>query len=285
MIIFKGNATLAYRDPACYFFGGSYHLFFTMSVKENGYMYNFVAKSKSADLKEWSAPEILTEKDCTKNYCSPGNIIPFGDEYLVCFSSYPMPVPFKENPYADHTARLYFMWTRDFVNFSAPEKLFPKGAHCSFEEEGRMIDPYLLSKGNELVLFFKQNGVSMSTSQDLKNWKFLGSVDGGENACVIPYEDRYLLLHSPNNGIGFKISNDLEHWEVFGHTTLKQDQWEWASGRLTAAFAMEAKSCTDKKYIIFFHGSKKDSEPETHGEASLALCFTNDFKEFFYEIV
>ena len=34
MIIFKGNETVAYRDPACYYFEGRYHLFFTLSIKK-----------------------------------------------------------------------------------------------------------------------------------------------------------------------------------------------------------------------------------------------------------
>ena len=110
-------------------------------------MYNFVAKSESADLKEWSEPEILTEKDCAKNYCSPGNILPFNDGYCLCFCSYPMPVPFAEYPYADETARLYLMRTNDFKSFSAPEKMYAKGIDLNFEEEGRMIDPYLLNQG------------------------------------------------------------------------------------------------------------------------------------------
>lgn len=51
-IIFSGDERFAYRDPACYFFDGEYHLFFTVSEKENGYMFNRVGHSVSKDLKK-----------------------------------------------------------------------------------------------------------------------------------------------------------------------------------------------------------------------------------------
>lgn len=79
-IIFKGNETEAFRDPTCYFHNGRYHLFFTKSLKENGYMYNMVARSSSKDLINWTTPETITQKDNSLNYCSPGSIIPYKDE-------------------------------------------------------------------------------------------------------------------------------------------------------------------------------------------------------------
>ena len=41
-VIFKGDEKIAYRDPTCYYYNGEYHLFFTFSEKENGYMYHTV---------------------------------------------------------------------------------------------------------------------------------------------------------------------------------------------------------------------------------------------------
>ncbi len=72
-IIFEGNEKFAYRDPTCYYYEGNYHLFFTISEKENGYMYNRVAHSVSKDLRHFTSPEMITEKDHSKNFCSPGN--------------------------------------------------------------------------------------------------------------------------------------------------------------------------------------------------------------------
>ena len=277
-IIFEGNEKLAYRDPTCYYFGGKYHLFFTVSEKDGGYMYNRVGHSVSTDLKSFSEPELITVKDCGKNFCSPGNVICRDGEYFICVSSYPMPFPFTEQGWADDTARLFFIKTRDFKEFFEPQRIYPKG-QGDFDE-GRMIDPFVFEKDGEYNLFFKQNGVSLSKSRDLETWNFIGHTDGGENACVIEDGDRYVLIHSPTNGVGIKESRDLSSWTDLGVYTMDQDKWDFASGRLTAAFAMPADEACGHKYVVFFHGSRADSEPETHGAATLAYAYTDDFKEY-----
>ena len=230
----------------------------------------------------WSEPRILTETDSLKNFCSPGNIVEHKGEYWICITSYPMPLPYAQRSYADDNARLYFMRTKDFINFSPPEQIRAKGKDYPFDDEGRMIDPFLLQHADGFTLFFKQNGVSFSTSRDLENWSFRGRIPGGENACVLEQDGRFLMIHSPENGIGFKESTDLIHWVDRGVHTLNQDAWDGATGRLTAGFAMEACGGTDYRYILFFHGSRKESIPETHGAASLACAFTDDFQTFYY---
>ena len=283
-ILFKGNETVAYRDPTCIFADGIYHLFFTVSKKENGFMYNFVAHSVSRDLNNFSEPTLLTEKDTKKNFCSPGNVIRVGDRYLICVCSYPMPKPLTEMSYADETARLFFMETKDFVTFSTPTRIYAKG--IDYVDEGRMIDPFVLEDRNQrgrYVLFFKQKGISVSESYDLRHWNYLGHADGGENACVVAENEDYLLLHSPHNGIGLKKSNDLLHWIDCGVVLPKETEEPWANGRLTAAFAMKNENPTiPYRYIVFFHGSKKDSVPETHGSASLAMYYTDDFQTYVF---
>lgn len=282
VIIFKGSDKFAYRDPACYIHHGVCHLFFTISEKDNGYMYNRIAHSQSADLKSWSAPEFITVKDKRLNFSSPGNIIQYNNEYIMCCCSYPMPEPFSKCAIADDTARLFTITTRDFITFSEPQPLNPK-SKVSVSASGRMIDPYILKKDDFFYLFFKQNGISLSRSADLLNWDFLGSTDGGENACVIEYGTEYLLIHSPQNGIAISRSKDLHSWKYYSETTLLQSKWDWAKGRLTAAFAAELPSHSKYKYVLFFHGSR-NIYPETHGNATLAMAFTNDFKHFAYEI-
>ena len=283
-IIFKGSETIAYRDPTCIFVDNTYHLFFTISQKENGYMYNYVAHSESKDLIHFSTPILITEKDNTKNFCSPGNVIRADGEYLICVTSYPMPRRFSEMHYADETARLFFIKTKDFVTFSKPEKIHAKGIDCT--DEGRMIDPYVLQVSEaprRYLLFFKQNGVSISESNDLKHWTYLRHVDGGENACILQEGNQYHLIHSPQNGIGHKITEDFLTWTDLGVCLPKESQQDWANGRLTAAFAMKNENKDiPYQYLVFFHGSRKESIPETHGSASLALYYTHDFEEYFF---
>jgi len=281
-IIFKGDDKFAYRDPACYYHNGTYYLFFTFSEKDSGFMYMRVGMSKSKDLKTWSETVILTPKDLKLNYCSPGNVIEHNGEFILCFTSYPMPFTFKECWWADDTARVFIMRTKDFKTFTEPEILMPKG-NTSVEELGRMIDPFLIKKDDYYYLFFKQNGVSFSRSKDLKNWEYLGNTNAGENVCILKTDEDYLMLHSPDTGISFSKSKDLINWEEISHTVLKQREWEWAERRLTAGFAMESANGFKYKYIIFFHGSV-DVYPETHGNSTLAMAFTDDFKKFYYEI-
>ncbi len=280
MIIFSGDEKTAYRDPACFYHSGTYYLFFSYSEKDSVYMYNRIGLSTSKDLKNWSVPRLITEKDNRLNYCSPGNIIEHNGKFILCFTSYPMPFSYNEYPYADDTARLFTMSTENFETFSEPMLLNPKG-NTPREELGRMIDPFIVEH-NGYYLFFKQNNrVAFSFSEDMKIWKYIGETEGGENACILKRDNEFILIHSPANGIGFAKSKDLITWENIGHTTLNQANWNWAEGRLTAAFAMEAPNDVGYKYIIFFHGSK-DTYPETHGNATLALAYTNDFSEFYY---
>lgn len=285
--ILCGNAEIAYRDPACIYTDGLFRLFFTISRKRGGYMYNSLGYSESVDLENWSEPRQITEDDLQKNYCSPGNILKVGEEYLICVTSYPMPFPYSERSCADDSARLFLIATRDFHEYSKPVLIHAKG-DIPVQEMGRMIDPYIFRDRVDASLyhlFFKQNGVSHSVSRDLQHWEYVGRIDGGENSCVVERDGAYHLFHSPKTGIGHKVSRDLKAWVDRGVENLGQSEWDWASGRLTAGFVMERPAeftGVPENYIVFFHGSRADSVPETHGDASLGIAFTDDFDTFRY---
>ncbi len=251
----------------------------TVSVKRDGYLFNRIGLSESADLIHWTVPHCLTEENTALNFSSPGNILKTAEGYRICICSYPMPYPWKDRPYASDDARLYFLNTSDFVHFSEPQLIFPKGETTN-AEMGRMIDPYVFADKDDpglCHLFFKQNGVSHSESRDLIHWTYKGRIDGGENACVVVKNGLYHLFHSPEDGIGHKISPDLLHWTDEGVQFLDREHWDWAGGRLTAGFVMEAPEWCAHRYLLFFHGSRRDAEPETHGAAGIALAFTDDF--------
>lgn len=283
--IIPGDPVTAYRDPACYYDGHTFFLFMTVSVLKDGFLLNRIGLSESTDLIHWTRPRCLTEENRDLNFSSPGNILKTAQGYSICICSYPMPFPWKERPYASEDARLYCLNTPDLVHFSAPEPIYPKG-ETEIGAMGRMIDPYMfVDKENESLyhLFFKQNGVSHSVSADRLNWTYLGHTDGGENACVVVKDGLYHLFHSPEDGIGHKTSPDLVHWTDEGVHFLDREHWDWASGRLTAGFVMEAPSWCAHRYLLFFHGSRKDASPETHGAASIALAYTDDFRSYYYE--
>ena len=149
--------------------------------------------------------------------------------------------------------------------WSGPEILLVKGADVPIKGMGRMIDPYLIEDKDEpgkWWCFYKQNGVSMSYSYDLKSWTYFGRTDAGENVCVFVEDNNYVLFHSPQNGIGIKRSKDLQTWEENGELiTLGLKNWEWAKGRLTAGVVIDCRDVAGiEKYLLFFHGSGPEPE-------------------------
>ena len=101
--------------------------------------------------------------------------------------------------YANETARIYTMRSHDLSTWTAPELLRVKGKNVSNEDAGRMIDPYLIQDKDDKDKYwclFKQNGVSMSYSYNLKDWVFQGSAEAGENVSVLLENGEYVMFHS-----------------------------------------------------------------------------------------
>ena len=168
-------------------------------------------------------------------------MIRFHGEWVLCLSSYPRP---NGEKYGNKDARIWMLRSKDLEHWSKPELLRVKGPDVPIEKMGRMIDPYLVEDKDEpgkWWCFYKQNGVSMSWSRDLKSWTYYGHADAGENACILVDGNEYVLFHSPHNGIGVKRSKDLRHWEDCGLITLGQKDWPWARGRLTAGFVLDLR--------------------------------------------
>ena len=74
-VIFKGNDTTAYRDPAILFYKNVFYLFFTFVKAEKGKIYSFIATSHSSNLKNWSQVKMITPKDQLMNFSSPEKIV------------------------------------------------------------------------------------------------------------------------------------------------------------------------------------------------------------------
>jgi len=280
-ILFRGNAKLAFRDPAAVYHEGVFHLFFTLiQTEDDGRVFLHLATSKSQDLLSWSAPRILTPRDQRLNFSSPGNIIRHASDWVICLQTYPRP---NGGKYGDSSARIFTMRSADLETWSAPALLKVKGPDVPESEMGRMIDPYLIEDKDQpgkWWCFYKQNGVSMSFSSDLENWTYFGRADAGENACVIVDGNDYVLFHSPENGIGLKRSRDLKQWRDEGAFFLGQKDWPWAQGRLTAGFALDLRADPAvHEILLFFHGSGPEDERtyfDTH--ASIGLAWSEDMK-------
>ena len=286
-VIFRGDASTAYRDPAVLYHDGRFHMYFTLSkIESGGQVFLRVAHSDSRDLQNWSAPVIITPKDNTKNFSSPGNVIRFEGEWILCLQTYPRP---NVEKYGNDTSRIWIMRSKDLKTWGDPELLRVKGPDVPIEDMGRMIDPYILEDKDEAEkcwCFYKQNGVSLSWSRDLKIWNFAGTEKSGENVCVLVDGDEYVLFHSPANGIGIKRSRDLKSWRDTEMLTLGQKNWPWAQGRLTAGFVLDLRGDPNVgKAILFFHGSdypEMDARGGFDNYASIALAWSPDLKEWFW---
>ena len=279
-VLFRGDERTAYRDPAAVYHDGVVHLYFTYVKTEPDGLWMFTAASESRDLVHWTAPRILTPRDQKLNFSSPGNVVRFGNEWIMCLQTYPRP---NGEKYGNQTARLWTMRSKDLVKWSEPQLLRVKGSDVSIEQMGRMIDPFLMQDKDDAGKWwclFKQNGVSFAWSRDLKNWTFAGSARAGENVCVIVDReaDEYVMFHSPANGVGVKRSRDLKRWQDVGLFTLGQRDWPWArEGRLTAGFVLDLKQEQRVgKYLIFFHASEKSEKITFDTFCHLGIAWSDD---------
>ena len=280
-ILFEGTPKFAYRDPAVVYHDDRFHLYFTLSVNDaDGGYHNMTAYSNSPDLVHWTFPRTLTPRDRNLNYSSPGNIIRFQDQWVICLQTYPTP---NLEQWGNETSRIWIMRSNNLKTWSKPDLLRVKGPGVPRSEMGRMIDPYLIEDAQvpgKWWCFYKQNGVSISYSYDLQEWTYVGRRDAGENVTVIRDGDDYVMFHSPSNGIGIKRSKQLHEWgEDEQHLTLGQENWPWAQGRLTAATVVDLRDDPDVgKCIMFFHGSTERGleRQGAHGEASLGLAWSED---------
>ena len=184
--IFKGDETIGYRDPAAWYEDGVFHLFVTVCDPSVPRM--TIGHSTSRNLVDWSPIEYVLPMDKRFNWSSPGNIVKDGDERVLCFQKYPTPdaTPTKV-AFADDTARLYTIRTKDFKTWTKPELIMVKGPNVSEAEMGRMIDAYI-AKGTDGLwwCFYKQ--------QQDKSGKFSKKARMGVPFSVSPVYVTYVLL-------------------------------------------------------------------------------------------
>ncbi len=284
-IIFRGDATTAYRDPAVIYDHGWFYLYFSlMEIDSDKKVFARTAWSKSDDLVHWTKPKVFTPQDQHLNYGSPGGVIRFGGEWILCLQTYPRP---NGERFGNKDSRIWIMRSNDLENWGPAELLQVKGPDVPQEKMGRMIDPFLIKDKddpNKWWCFFKQNGISLSWSRDLKTWTFEGNIQAGENPCVIVDGGEYVLFHSPGNGIGVKRSADLKTWKNAGLLTLGQKAWPWAQGRLTAGFVLDLRGDPKVgKALLFFHGSdfpENDPRGGFDNFASLGLAWSDDLQNW-----
>ena len=91
------------------------------------------AYSKSRDLVHWTFPEIITARDRNLNYSSPGNIIRYNDEWIICLQTYPTP---NRETFGTQDSRIWIMRSKDLKNWSEAELIRVKGKDVPPGENG-----------------------------------------------------------------------------------------------------------------------------------------------------
>ena len=283
-VIFHGDATTAYRDPAAIYHDGWFHLYFALvKIEPDKRAFSYCAWSKSQDLVHWTKPEIFTPRDQNLNFGSPGDIIRFDDEWVLCLQTYPRP---RGEEFGNVDARIWTMRSKDLEHWGKPELIRVKGLGVSPAKMGRLIDPYLLEDKDEPGKWWCFWKGGLAWARDLKTWTPAGGIPECENPCVIVDHGQYVLFRSRNkpDGIGVMRSPDLIHWRDEGELTLGQKHWPWAKGRLTAGFVLDLrKEPTVGKALMFFHGSKfPEGDPRGGFDnfASLGLAWSEDLQNW-----
>ncbi len=284
-ILLHGNETTAYRDPTAVYVGGWFYLYFTQTIIEpNGQVYMYTAWTRSRDLQTWQDVVRLTPRDQNLNFSSPGDIVRFKKAWVMCLQTYPRPYGIQ---YGNCDCRIWTMRSRDLAHWDDPVLLRVKGPQISSKDMGRMIDPYLLhdkDDSRKWLCLYKQNGISISSSFDLENWRFERYIDAGENPTIILDKGEYVLFYSPDNGIGVKRSRNLITWRDQGILTLGQTQWPWAQGRLTAGFVLDLRQVPEiARAIMFFHGSAYPEDDKRGGFdswCSIGIAWSEDLEHW-----
>jgi sucrose-6-phosphate hydrolase SacC (GH32 family) len=280
-IVLQGDNNQAFRDPAVCYHEGIFHLFYTYWLKDpDGKRYSYAATSESHDLISWTKPRIITPKDLNLNFSSPGDVVRFGNEWVLCYQTYPTPHGEK---YGSQNCRLWITRSSDLENWGPPQLLMVKGPDVPVEKMGRLIDPYLVEDKDvpgRWWCFFDDNAANMSYSYDLKTWTYYNRIPCGENPCVLVDNNEYLLFYDPKDedrGAGMMRSKDLIHWtDVPGRIRLGQDQWPWAPGGIGAAFVIDLRrEPRVGKYLMFFQAGLGFKE-----NVSIALSWSDNLKEW-----
>ncbi len=91
-VLLRGDARTAYRDPAVLYEQGTFYLYYTLVETEpDGRVYSYVAFSTSRNLTGWTPAQKITERNQDLDFSSPGNIIRYQNEWVLCLQTYPRP--------------------------------------------------------------------------------------------------------------------------------------------------------------------------------------------------
>jgi hypothetical protein len=249
---------IARRDPAALEVDGTMHVFHTVVRTTASPPELWIEVTTSDDLRSWTPPRRVTPPG--PNFSSPGNILRWGDEWVMCLQSYPIR---PGEQYGDGSCRLWLSRSTDLALWSDPEEFGIDGPDRSL----RRIDPFLVVDGDRVLCLHKAVGqIAALQSTDLEVWS---PVRGGEpvfpasltpdgctieNPAVVRDGDAWILFFSAvreGRGIGVARSSDLEHWSPGRYLDLPP--LPWAPGGPTAATVVPTPA-RPAPWTMFLHG-------------------------------
>ena len=205
---------------------GTFHMVWTVSWGEKGIGY-----ASSKDLFNWSAQKyipVMEHEPDAKNCWAPELFYDESNQQFLIFWATTIPGRFPETDYQNNDGiagqgynhRMYYVTTKDFLNFSETAIFYDKGFN--------VIDATILRAGSEYVMFLKDESNKPFVPQ--KNIKIARSASAAgpygeasepitgaywaEGPTVVTigdswhlYFDKYRLRR-----YGLLVSSDLENW-------------------------------------------------------------------------
>jgi hypothetical protein len=232
----------------------------------------------------WSPPTTLWGSDL--NFSSPGNVLKYGDEWIICFQSYPIS---PGDTWGNENCRLWTSRSRDLCDWSEPQVMNSDGCNMKWASSPRQIDPFIVEHNGEFHCFYKTGGsYGVMVSNDLQNWKeraierpaFTMKDDGGgmaiENPSIVKDGDDYVLFISlcrKNRGVAFSRSKDLVNWSEPHVLSLPIP--DWGRGGITAPMVISSPS-SERKWLMFFHADGTDGSHE----GAIGVAFSDDLRNW-----
>jgi hypothetical protein len=202
-----------------------FHMVWTVSWGEKGIGY-----ARSADLLHWSEQQYLPVMEHEKmamNCWAPEISFDENKGRFMIFWSSTIPGRFPETDgtgNGDYNHRMYYVTSRDMVNFSETKLLYDPGFNS--------IDGTLLKHKDSYVMFLKdesarplpQKNLRVATARDPTGpWSQASEPiydkDWAEGPTIARVGERWILYFDRyvTKAMGAMASSDLEHWEDISH--------------------------------------------------------------------
>lgn len=279
------------KDQAVVSVGGRWHAVFSYEDPAGRWR---IGLRTSPNLARWSRVTTMPHDPAVTGEASPDVERAPDGRFVVAYQSFP-------SDRAGARPKLYFRTTRDFVRFSAPQRLAPE-LYAGPDE--RLIDPAVVWSPAGLLLGFKrgvdrqQFELARSASGALRGpWELLGAPDISvrgdtvENYQFLHHGGRWQLLATSNNGnqpVRFDLAGDAAtaagwlHWSPARALAVPQEAWNPGTGltgtdyeHANCAYLVDGRRVAGWYYLTYSDASEKRTFGG-EGHAVVAIARSRD---------